>query len=76
MPCITPTPAHTILATAQAGVGRAAVRPMAQSSRLFASPFLASRIEATAALCALAPSALAVPAAHVPLFKAHCSFLI
>jgi hypothetical protein len=66
-----------MLATVQtAGIGRAAVRPMAQPGRLFASPFLAFRIELAAASNALAPSPLAVPTAHVPLFKAHCSLLI
>jgi len=75
--CRTPTPESPMVAAAHpAGLGRGAARPLAQPGQPFSASFIASRIGSDAALSALVPSALAVPAAHVPLFKAHCSFLI
>jgi len=75
--CVTPTQAAPMLATVQAAyAGRAAVRAMPLPGQIFASTFPVFRIELASAKSALAPSASAVPTAHVPLFKAHCSFLI
>jgi hypothetical protein len=74
--CRSSSTASPTVATAQSVPnGRSAPRLLAQPG-----PFLASFVFApgigSAPSSALTPSALAVPTAHVPLFKAHCSFLI
>jgi hypothetical protein len=75
--CRASTNPAPLVATAQSAQrGRAAARPLAQSGQFFFSVFPALRIEFAADPSGLAPSALAVPTAHAPLFKAHCSFLI
>lgn len=78
MPCCgTPAPASPMLAAATtAEVSRAASRSFPQALQASALPFYAIWIESAEDSCALATSTVAVPAARVPLFKAHCSFLI
>jgi hypothetical protein len=78
MPCCgAPTPAWQALANEQtAGIRGVARRSSAHPPQLSGAPYLAPGSEVTGAFSALAPSALVAPAARVPLFKAHCSFLI
>jgi len=78
MPCSgAPSPACPALATEQtAGIRGIAPRPASQPRQLSGAPFLAQGAELTKVISALAPTALAAPASPVPLFKAHCSFLI
>ncbi len=78
MPCRgAPAPACQALATEQtAGIRGVALRSSARPLRLSGTPFLAPGSEMAQVFSALAPSALVAPAARVPLFKAHCSFLI
>jgi hypothetical protein len=78
MPCCgAPAPAcQTLAAEETAGIRGVALRPAAQPRQLSCVLFVARGAELAEASCALAPSAFATPAARVPLFKAHCSFLI
>lgn len=78
MPCRgAPAPACQALSTEQtAGFRGGALRSSAQPLQLSGTRFHAPGSEMAEVFSALTPSALVAPAACVPLFKAHCSFLI
>ncbi len=78
MPCSrAPNPVPVSFATEQpARIAQAAVRGKIQPARLAEEKFFAPFIESAAPALALNGSAPTAPAANVPLFKAHCSFLI
>jgi len=78
MPCCpqaAPLPAVFSLAQS-VQMARSPVREQAQPARAATGRFYASFVEAAAVSRPLPASAEAAPAARVPLFKAHCSFLI
>jgi hypothetical protein len=79
MPGCCPPPASLPAALSPAQSARAAdlhACRKAEPVRRAGEKFYASFVEPAAARAALLASAEAAPAAHVPLFKAHCSFLI
>ena len=79
MPGCCPPPASRPTALSSAQSARVVSLPAsrkAQPVRVAMDKFYASFVEPAAVSPALLASAEAAPAAHVPLFKAHCSFLI
>lgn len=72
-----PAQAPLVFTAAQpAQVAGVSARREAQPRRRAAVPFYVSLVERVAAPAALSVSASVVSAAAVPLFKAHCSFLL
>ena len=79
MPGCCPPPASALTALSSAQSVRATSLPAcrkAQSVRGVVEKFYVLFVEPVAVRAAFLASAEAAPAAHVPLFKAHCSFLI
>jgi hypothetical protein len=76
--CAPPPAAAPILCTLDqpARLAPAGIRRAAKPVRRINAKFFALFVEPAATPPALPASALATPAASVPLFKVHCSFLI
>jgi hypothetical protein len=80
MPCDrspTPTPAPLMFAAEQAArVARPSLRQKDSPARLVGEKFFAPFVESATSSVAFSAAAVLAPPANVPLFKAHCSFLI